>query len=187
MANQLINIRLVLLYAFIGARESRRLDSFPRRKSYVWIRITIGRHRRISIIKSYVKLKWDIIKIEFIQLLFCACKLFLRICKNNLVQYKILWCFLGVNKNNNMICPDHRTNGLTSRSKDVMFFRICFSALWSDALKSKILSSKSMNKILIHQCPTVEGCKIIFDDIDTLNAHNRMEHSENRHSPAGVS
>jgi hypothetical protein len=30
-------------------------------------------------------------------------------------------------------------------------------------------------------------CKIIFDDIDTLNAHNRMEHSENRHSPAGVS
>jgi hypothetical protein len=30
-------------------------------------------------------------------------------------------------------------------------------------------------------------CKIIFDDIDTLNAHNRMEHGENRHSPAGVS
>jgi hypothetical protein len=32
---RLKDIRLVLLYAFIGARESRRLDSFPRRKFYV--------------------------------------------------------------------------------------------------------------------------------------------------------
>jgi hypothetical protein len=30
-------------------------------------------------------------------------------------------------------------------------------------------------------------CNIIFDSIETLNAHNRMEHSEARHSPAGVS
>jgi hypothetical protein len=35
-----------------------------------------------------------------------------------------------------------------------------------------------------HRCNI---CKIFFDNIDTLNAHNRMEHSENRHSPAGVS
>ena len=35
-----------------------------------------------------------------------------------------------------------------------------------------------------HRCNT---CNIIFDSVDTLNAHNRMEHSENRHSPAGVS
>ena len=27
----------------------------------------------------------------------------------------------------------------------------------------------------------------IFDSIEILNAHNRMEHSEARHSPAGVS
>jgi hypothetical protein len=30
-------------------------------------------------------------------------------------------------------------------------------------------------------------CNIILDSIETLNAHNRMEHSEARHSPAGVS
>jgi hypothetical protein len=30
-------------------------------------------------------------------------------------------------------------------------------------------------------------CNIIFDSIETLDAHNRMEHSEARHSPAGVS
>ena len=30
-------------------------------------------------------------------------------------------------------------------------------------------------------------CNIIFDSIETLNAHDRMEHSEARHSPAGVS
>ena len=30
-------------------------------------------------------------------------------------------------------------------------------------------------------------CNIIFDSIETLNAHNRMEHSEARHSPAGLS
>ena len=30
-------------------------------------------------------------------------------------------------------------------------------------------------------------CNIIFDSIETLNAHNRMEHSEARHPPAGVS
>ena len=28
---------------------------------------------------------------------------------------------------------------------------------------------------------------MIFDSIETLNAHNRMEHSKARHSPAGVS
>jgi hypothetical protein len=30
-------------------------------------------------------------------------------------------------------------------------------------------------------------CNIIFDSIETLNAHNKMEHSKVRHSPAGVS
>jgi len=30
-------------------------------------------------------------------------------------------------------------------------------------------------------------CNIIFDNIETLNAHNRMEHSEAIHSPACVS
>jgi hypothetical protein len=35
-----------------------------------------------------------------------------------------------------------------------------------------------------HRCNI---CKIIFDNIDTLNTHNRMEHSENRYSRAGVS
>jgi len=35
-----------------------------------------------------------------------------------------------------------------------------------------------------HRCNI---CKITFDTIETLDAHNRMEHSENRHSPAGVS
>jgi hypothetical protein len=35
-----------------------------------------------------------------------------------------------------------------------------------------------------HRCNI---CKITFDTVETLNAHNRMEHSENRHSPAGVS
>jgi len=30
-------------------------------------------------------------------------------------------------------------------------------------------------------------CNIVFDSIETLNAHNRMEHSEARNSPAGVS
>jgi len=30
-------------------------------------------------------------------------------------------------------------------------------------------------------------CNIIFNSIETLNAHNRMEHSEARHPPAGVS
>jgi Zinc-finger of C2H2 type len=29
-------------------------------------------------------------------------------------------------------------------------------------------------------------CNIIFNSIETLNAHNRMEHSEARHPPAGV-
>jgi hypothetical protein len=29
-------------------------------------------------------------------------------------------------------------------------------------------------------------CNIIFDSIETQNAHNRMEHSEARHSPAAV-
>jgi len=35
-----------------------------------------------------------------------------------------------------------------------------------------------------HRCGI---CNIIFDSIETLNAHNRMDHSEARHSPAGVS
>jgi hypothetical protein len=35
-----------------------------------------------------------------------------------------------------------------------------------------------------HRCNI---CNIIFDSIETLNAHNRMEHREDRHSPAGVS
>jgi hypothetical protein len=35
-----------------------------------------------------------------------------------------------------------------------------------------------------HRCNI---CNIIFDSIETLNAHNRMEHSEARHSPADVS
>jgi hypothetical protein len=34
-----------------------------------------------------------------------------------------------------------------------------------------------------HRCSI---CNIIFDTIETLVAHNRMEHSEARHSPAGV-
>jgi hypothetical protein len=45
-------------------------------------------------------------------------------------------------------------------------------------------SASTSKNIEQHRCNI---CKIIFDDIDTLNAHNRMEHSENRHSPAGVS
>ncbi len=42
-------------------------------------------------------------------------------------------------------------------------------------------SSKNVKQ---HRCNI---CNIIFDSIETLNAHNRMEHSEARHSPAGVS
>jgi len=29
-------------------------------------------------------------------------------------------------------------------------------------------------------------CNIVFDSIETLNAHNRIERSEARHPPAGV-
>jgi len=42
-------------------------------------------------------------------------------------------------------------------------------------------SSKNLKQ---HRCNV---CNIIFDSIETLNAHNRMEHSEAGHSPAGVS
>jgi ribosomal protein L34E len=35
-----------------------------------------------------------------------------------------------------------------------------------------------------HRCNI---CNMILDSIETLDAHNRMEHSEARHSPAGVS
>jgi len=30
-------------------------------------------------------------------------------------------------------------------------------------------------------------CNIVFDSVETLSAHNKMEHSEARHPPAGVS
>jgi uncharacterized Zn-finger protein len=39
-------------------------------------------------------------------------------------------------------------------------------------------------KVKVHRCNI---CNITFDRFETLNAHNRMEHSEARHSPAGVS
>jgi hypothetical protein len=45
-------------------------------------------------------------------------------------------------------------------------------------------SASTSKNIEQHRCNI---CKIFFGDIDTLNAHIRMEHSENRHSPAGVS
>ena len=35
-----------------------------------------------------------------------------------------------------------------------------------------------------HRCNI---CNMIFHSIETLNAHNRMEHSEARQAPAGVS
>ncbi len=41
----------------------------------------------------------------------------------------------------------------------------------------------SSKKLKQHRCNI---CNIIFDSIETLTAHNRMEHSEARHSPAGV-
>jgi hypothetical protein len=50
--------------------------------------------------------------------------------------------------------------------------------------KTQCLHQRRLQKIEQHRCNI---CKIIFDDIDTLYAHNRMEHSENRNSPAGVS
>ena len=43
------------------------------------------------------------------------------------------------------------------------------------------LTSKNVKQ---HRCNI---CNTIFDSIETLNADNRMEHSEARHSPAGVS
>ena len=46
-------------------------------------------------------------------------------------------------------------------------------------------SSPSTSKnVKQHRCNI---CNIIFDSIEILNAHTRMEHSEARHSPAGVS
>ena len=48
-------------------------------------------------------------------------------------------------------------------------------------MSASVSTSKNIKQ---HRCNI---CKIVFDDIDTLNAHNRMEHSEHRHSPAGVS
>jgi hypothetical protein len=38
--------------------------------------------------------------------------------------------------------------------------------------------------------PKQNGCDIcgrIFDSIETLNSHKRMEHNESHHPPAGVS
>jgi len=35
-----------------------------------------------------------------------------------------------------------------------------------------------------HRCNI---CNIVFDSIETLNAHNKMEHGEANHPPAGVS
>jgi hypothetical protein len=56
------------------------------------------------------------------------------------------------------------------------------------ATNNKTLMSASANStsknVKQHRCNI---CKITFDTIETLNAHNRMEHSENKHSPAGVS
>jgi hypothetical protein len=45
-------------------------------------------------------------------------------------------------------------------------------------------ASSSSKNAKQHRCNT---CNIIFDSIETLNAHDRMGHSEARHSPAGVS
>jgi len=45
-------------------------------------------------------------------------------------------------------------------------------------------ASSSSKNVRQYRCNI---CNIIFDNIETLNAHNRMEHSEARHSPAGVS
>ena len=42
------------------------------------------------------------------------------------------------------------------------------------------LTSKNVKQ---HRCNI---CNTIFDSIETLNAHNRMEHSEAKHSPAGI-
>jgi hypothetical protein len=44
-------------------------------------------------------------------------------------------------------------------------------------------ASSSSKNVKQHRCNI---CNIIFDNVETLNAHNRMEHSEARHSPAGV-
>jgi hypothetical protein len=45
-------------------------------------------------------------------------------------------------------------------------------------------SPTTSKNIKQHRCSIYN---IIFDSIETLNAHNRMEQSEARHSPAGVS
>ena len=45
-------------------------------------------------------------------------------------------------------------------------------------------SASTSENLKQHRCNI---CNIIFDSIETLNAHDRMEHSEARHSPAGVS
>ncbi len=48
---------------------------------------------------------------------------------------------------------------------------------------ASIPSSTSKN-LKQHRCKI---CNIIFDSVETLNAHTKMEHSEASHSPAGVS
>jgi hypothetical protein len=44
-------------------------------------------------------------------------------------------------------------------------------------------SPSTSKNVKQHRCNI---CNMIFGSIDTLNAHNRMEHREARHSPAGV-
>jgi hypothetical protein len=45
-------------------------------------------------------------------------------------------------------------------------------------------AASSSKNVKQHRCNI---CNLIFDSIETLDAHNRMEHSEARHSPVGVS
>jgi hypothetical protein len=54
-------------------------------------------------------------------------------------------------------------------------------ATYKDPMSTSASTSANVKQ---HRCNI---CKITFDTIETLNAHNRMEHGENRHSPAGVS
>jgi hypothetical protein len=53
---------------------------------------------------------------------------------------------------------------------------------WQDPMTASAPSTSE--NVKHHRCSI---CNILYDNIETLNAHNRMEHSEDRHSPAGVS
>ena len=44
-------------------------------------------------------------------------------------------------------------------------------------------SPSTSKNVKQHRCNI---CNMIFDSIDTLNAHNRMEHREAKNSPGGV-